>query len=831
MNSLLTNTPTLSNVENNFMNIVNKPFHIKTFQWTGVAAPTVNLATATTLIPQDLLINDMVKVPFQTSRYWKGNICLEIQALGTPMHQGLLVVYFKPLASSLPLAKADSINDALASPHVFIYANQSTSACLTIPFCVPTGYASTVFTQGASVYNREISSFISNLGYVNAMVITPLDSSSTTTINVAMSAIFKNMEFKVPKNELMVVPLKVAEKTPEEIAKEKSDFAKKKELEKSIGGKQKRDIGEDSISQDIKFQAMLMPALATIATAALPNVIRFVRDGIDRFNKKFWTWIGLDKPTNPLVNENVRVTTTTNYNNTVGIVPLDRLTMHTNHLSLAPSTVFPCEYDEMSMDYILSKHQFVKQFTIKETDVIGTAMCTIPIGPMCVPPVLRENVNLPIITKLAMCTKYWRGDIDFHFRVSATDMQTCKILIVKTYGLGAYTSIPKYTDLVNFDCETIEINHGGQEFTVSCPYNSPVPMSCNDMYYQSSYVQHGELFVYILTPLQYPVSAQPYITMSVYITAGKNFSFYGPTEYATFLPSYNYTTAGKDEASILDAEKIEAKKKLEKLEIKLQSVQVALGDLEEDSEVPQEVKPVLNHMAPIKHLRDIFRRYYLTRATKFNTSTGVIVFKLSDIFRSRLYNTPLSMLSNFYEGFRGGLRFRLVSPVITQGYKVSAYYSFPLLNTSTTPPSATTMQTNLNEGASWEFDAPATTPGPLNYIQAFVTYNQVDSCLDFEIPNENPFLWNKIHNTSTLGSTTDFSADLGYLYVVFPKETYGISSAPLYRLYVSMADESRVGIFNHNTSVFLQNNTGEIASNFNAAVPASYDKYFSKSTY
>jgi len=769
----------------------------------------------------------MVKIPFQTSRYWKGNICLEIQALGTPMHQGLLIVYFKPLASSLALAKADSINDALASPHVFIYANQSTSACLTIPFCVPTGYASTVFTQGSTIYNREISAFISNLGYVNAMVVTPLDSQGTTTINVAVSAIFKNMEFKVPKNELMVVAAKEVEKTQEQIAKEKSDFIKKKELEKSVGGKQKRDVNDDLLEQDIKFQAMLMPALATIATAALPNVIRFVRDGIDRFNKKFWTWIGLDKPTNPLVNENVRVTTTTNFNNTVGIVPLDRMTMHTNHLSLAPSTVFPCEYDEMSMDYILSKHQFVKQFTIKETDVIGTALCTIPIGPLCVPPVLRENVNLPIITKMAMCTKYWRGDIDFHFRVSATDMQTCKILVVKTYGLGAYASIPKYTDLVNFDCETIEINHGGQEFTVSCPYNSPVPMSCNDMNYQSSFVQHGELFVYILTPLQYPVSAQPYITMSVYITAGKNFSFYGPCEFAAYQPGYSYTTTGKDEASILDKEREDAKKKVE---IKLQSVQVALGDLQEDSEEPKEVQPILNHMAPIKHLRDIFRRYYLARATRVASSTGVVVIKISDIFRSRAYNTPLSILSNFYEGFRGGLRFRLVSPVIQQGYKVSAYYSFPLLNTSISAPIATGLQPNIYDGASWEFDATASTPGPLNYIQAFVTYNQMDSCLDFEIPNENPFMWNKIHNTSTLVSSTDFTADMGYLYIVFPKETLATSS-PQYRLYVSMADESRVGIFNHNTTVFLQNNTGDIVSNFNAAVPALYDKYFSKSTY
>jgi len=830
MNSLLTKTPTLSDVENNFMNIVNKPFYIKTFQWVGTATPSVNLSTATLLIPQDLLVNDMVKVPFQTSRYWKGNICLEIQALGTPMHQGLLVVYFKPLATSLAMAKADSINDALASPHVFIYANQSTSACLTIPFCVPTGYASTVFSLGTTVYNRDISTYISNLGYVNAMVITPLDSPSTTTINVAVSAIFKNMEFKVPKNELMSVAVKEVQRTQEEIAKDKADLKKKKDLEKSVGGKQKRDIDEDDVSHDIQFQAMLMPALATIATAALPNVIRFVRDGIDRFNKKFWTWIGLDKPTNPLVNENVRVTTTTNFNNTVGIVPLDRLTMHSNHLSLAPPTVFPCEYDEMSMDYILSKHQFVKQFTIKDTDTIGSALCTIPIGPLCVPPVLRENTNLPIITKLAMCTKYWRGDIDFHFRVSATDMQTCKILVVKTYGLGAYSSIPNYTDLVNFDCETIEINHGGQEFTINCPYNSPVPMCTNDMNYQSSYVQHGELFVYILTPLQYPVAAQPYITLSVYVTAGKNFSFYGPTEYPFFFPAYNYSLILKGEEASLE----KAKEKDMKEEVKLQSVQVALGDLQQDSEEPQEVQPVMNHMAPIKHLRDIFRRYYLFRATTVpaSTSNGVVAIRISDIFRSRVYNTPMSMLSNFYDGLRGGLRIRLVSPAITQGYKISAYYSFPLLNTSNTQPSAYNIQSNIFEGASWDYTLSASGPGPANYIQAFVTYSQMDSCLDFEITNENPFMWNKIHNTTALTYSSDFTSDMGYLYIVFPKELTKLSPLPPYRLYVSMADETRVGLFNRNTSVFLPNSAGEIlSSNFNLTVPSIYDKYFSKSTY
>lgn len=778
-NNLVTNIDTLSDVHNSFMNIVDKPFFVKTFPWDSTITPGVNIASSTLQIPRDLLVNDMVKVPFQTSRYWKGDMCLEVQAIGTPLHQGLLIVYFKPFDTSSTLGRADSINDALASPHVYIYANQSSSTCLSIPFCVPASYASTNFTSGTGIYTGDVSRFVRSLGFVNAMVITPLDSLSTKTINVSVHARFKNMQFKVPKNEKIVL-------------------------------------------SGVQLQSMAVPIFSTIVSAALPNAIKFIKDGIDRAGKKFFKWVGLDKPSNPLVSENMRVTTTTNFNLTEGLVPLDRLTMHSSHLSTADAKLFPCENDEMSMDYILSKQQFISQFTIKNTDATGSLRCAIPIGPMCYPlagGTGRANINVPIITKMAMLTKYWRGDINFHFKVSGTDMQTCKLLFVKTYGLGIFASYPNHTDLVNFDCETVEINHGGQEFIIKCPYNAPYAMLCCDNNYQSSYNQHGELLVYVITPLQYPSSAQPYITISAYITAGDNFSFYGPCETAFFAPTNNYlfSTAYETELGV----------ELMGKDANFQSVPVAIGTLkDEDPDIMKPVKPIQNNrMKPIRHVRDIVRRYYQIHGYE---ARELIALRISDIFRKRAYNSPLAMISHFYDGLRGGLRFRLIVSNLPQNHKITAYYAFPQVNSSNATFTLGGLTTSQIVNSAWPYTPDGTSPELPLFTPLLVTMNQADSSLDFEITNENIFEWNKIWQDKFDQSVNDPAQDLGYLVIISPPESIENN---YYKLFASFGDETRLGLFMHNPSINLPVQPVNAGSNIQDTFPNTQKLYYSASTY
>jgi len=830
LNANIPTFDTLEDTRNDFSNILEKPYFIKTIAWASTVAPGINLPFSNINIPEDIMTNKMVKAPFETSRFWKGTVCLNFQAIGTPLHQGLLMAYFKPNNATFNIA--NSISDALASPHVCIYANKSTSTCLEIPFCVPTTFASTLYARNTgNYYNSDVSKFINSLGTVTLMVVSPLDSSSTKTISVTVTASFKNIMFKTPANFSIAIPAPL----------------------------QKEESGVQMVRQSA--------ILATIATAALPNVVKFIKDGIDRAGKRFFKWVGLDNPTDPRIHERMKSAQFGSYNNTTGVEMLDRLTMNTENLSIAPPDLFPSTYDEMSMDYILSKLSYLKSFYVRNTDAVGSVRCTIPIGPFCSQLVTGDNNEVPIITKMAMLSRYWRGTMRYTFKVSGTDMHTCKLTFVKVYGLGDYAQPPAFTDLVNFDTEIIEVNSGGQEIVIDCPFNSPLVMATTDMYYQSSYRQNGILFVYISSPLQYPSSAQPYITISTYVSAGPDFSFYGPCEFPSWVPTNNLKSVlfRRDIGEFLDDQEyaIRLKEKLElapsqvnvssvsnmdivgyaplstseteaqtkaidSLKMDRQSlvnnnIPTAMGTEEECLEDPHKIQPKIGKMAPIKHLRDITRRYVYVAAIPM---AAVVTLRLNNIFRAWINNSPIGLLSNFYDAFYGGLRFKIVYNQGSTTFKTQVFYKHPVMNSAFQLPIADPPSTTVTTNANWATTYTTISSTPPSYTPLYVTQNNIDCTVEFEVPLETPFRFTKIHQALENTPETDFAADLGN--VIFTMPAAGVAGTVV-RIYVSLADEARFGIFNHNGPVTMLPAAAGNSTNLERPFPPSQVRYFSNS--
>lgn len=107
------------------------------YTWKSAQRPGSNVAVLK--IPQDLLsltddcantnIQDM---PFNNYMFWRGNVRVTIQTNGSAFQQGLLLVYFYPLA-----AATIQMESATCCQHMFVSANSNTTASITIPFRWP----------------------------------------------------------------------------------------------------------------------------------------------------------------------------------------------------------------------------------------------------------------------------------------------------------------------------------------------------------------------------------------------------------------------------------------------------------------------------------------------------------------------------------------------------------------------------------------------------------------------------------------------------------------------------------------------------------------------
>jgi len=787
--------------------LLNKPLFIKTFDWVKTTATNGNITGAALQVPSDLLINDVIRAPFNTSLFYTCKMCFHIQVIGTPFHQGALLVYYKPNNGFATAFPADSINDAQIAPSVILYANQSTPACLEIPFSCPTNVANTDFdTVGKPYYNNRFTKFGSNIGAIYAKVIVPVDSQSTTTVRVSYYVTFQDIKFFVPKNGTMIAPLSNTQKL------------------------------DNNTKEPEKSKEYLVFEMETIAAMAMPSIGKFIKDGIDKVQNKVFKMVGLDKPTQPLVTETERMTTTTNYNHTEGVVPLDRMTMFTSHITTADKTTFPSEFDEMSMSYILRKEQYVSNVYTRSDDAVGKCIFSIPMSPLCVPIITGTNTGVPIQTRMYMLSKYWRGQLRYHFKFSMSDMQMAKLIFVKAYGIGNFSKFPLLTDLSNYDTETYEINKGGQEVIIKCDYNAMTEMLFNTFDYASGTLQHGQLFVYVLQPVQYPASALNYITATVSISCGEDFSFYGPAEYQYIRPNNlaNFAARAIQGKETLEFQSESLDKKAPTGDKKVEpNKNVDIGCLQDivpstvpscstnTTDLPFSPRPHIHNMAPITHIRDMLRRYVQCSAFK---AQDVQVFKIADLFREIKYCSVFTHLSDFYYAFKGGLRFRLMLPSLIQGQKVKAYYRYPLPNTSTTTgvnylPSQTLPGRTLTAASfNYVYDV-ADTNGPV-FVPLLLTVNQVDCHLDFEITIENPFKYNVVHQAANLAFEDDIATDLGTLLIAFPPDYVTKECG----LFVSLADEARFGMLCYNPPIYVH--IPSINSDFASSLPATAAQFY-----
>lgn len=189
-----------------FSRILNKPYFIKNITWdtTGTQFSLLDV----TKIPLDIFNNALAKIPFESSTLYRAKMSILLQVAGTPMHQGIILAGAMPVgyaSDPLSVGSKQLVNSLMAAPHVFLNANEQTSARLRIPFYVNTLLDKTDLDR--TTYNLNFTG--TDYAEVVMMVLNPLVSptSGSTSVSISMHVVFDDMEFYAPHTDVSYVPI------------------------------------------------------------------------------------------------------------------------------------------------------------------------------------------------------------------------------------------------------------------------------------------------------------------------------------------------------------------------------------------------------------------------------------------------------------------------------------------------------------------------------------------------------------------------------------------------------------------------------------------------
>jgi len=631
-------------LEMDYSRILNKPYFVKnlTFTTANVAGDTLGQL----LIPGDILSNDLAKIPFQASVFYRVKVTLILQISGTPMHQGML------LAAAFPNGyldrPADSVNNTtlklnsyMCAPHVFLAANESTSVALEIPFYVNGKLAKVDrLLDTISPYTFE-----SNYAQMALIVLNPLGAptNGSTSVTVSVHAMFTHMEFYVPHVDVKFETLPPA----------------------------------IDVLTPFKFIAEgLTGDLSSVASRAIDGVFsvgkKATSDALDVFRTGIRSLTGLHNPNVPNIIEKHYIQDRQVANNVDKPTQFEKLDPYLDYDRLIVDQIFDTKTDEMNMRHLLSKPQYIGNFTISTSDALGAMCWSRPITPIqqiidtrYFEANIGKNVNTQSFNNIpqimASLSKYWKGTIKIHLQAVMTNFHFCKLAVARDYSpvVSTLTLKPLYSSIQNLLVEHLEFSGGGQIQTIEMPFCSPLNQLPCSSDFDLNALQHGVYYIYLTQPLVTNGSVPISVSFNVYISLGEDFQFTGYAQDP--LGVYNQSPLGILPTFVAEA-----------------SVTNVVSDQSpvlRDSKECDQKYDLIEHR-PIVNIRDLSRRFYrvfglqqLGSTLSANQGIAVIDVALSLGQRAlqRTVATPSTntagvprILSSLFLGYHGGTRMKVV---------------------------------------------------------------------------------------------------------------------------------------------------------------------------
>ena len=769
-----------------FSRILNKPFFINNVLWTA-ATPQYYVLDSIRL-PLDLFNNALAKVPFESSVLYRAKISLLLQVSGTPMHSGCVIAAAMPIGFSSaapPAIKPNSVNSYMAAPHVFLNANEQTSARLRVPFYINSALDKT------DLDGTTFSPNFSGANYAEAvlMVLNPLGvpTSGTNSVTISVHAVFDDVEFYAPHNDVSYVPIPAPPV-----------------------------MEAQGLLEDLqKAGTKAVDGVFTTARKLSGDVLDALRAGVRRFT-------GLHSPNYPYLQSKNYVQARNVLNVVDEPVRFDKMDNFGEFDRVCKDFIFETSQDEMDLKYLGSKPQLIGQFVVKAIDNVGTLCFARPISPqMNFTSVSYTNAygeTVPTLQTtdiqgiLALMHRYWRGTIKIHIQSVMSNFNYCKLAIardysVRTLGLASY---PTFGSIPNLMTEFVEFSAGGQIQTIEMPYVSALPQLPTTRDLRLNAAQHGMYYIYLNQPLVSNGTVPTSVAFNVYISLGDDFEWFG---YSTDVNLY----APQIDVNLPPTTRSEPEIEEELINFEAQaSVSVPVSSQEELTADSVDSHYPVYDFRPVVSIRDHTRRFYKVARKAYNgsdlaASNGLLSFDVagligqSGITTSPTYGSTLDILSALYLGYAGGARFKIVvtgqsvssawfipptTLAATSGSDFAPIAAIPVVR-STAPVNARTSSTaqyqNLvNTSVSLDPSFSSQTPsleranyaisgthGLYNSAGGNIPYiSDSTSLLEFEVPNMAPYKFvgdvTKLSKVASYVLSRTATTDLGSIVIHVP---------------------------------------------------------------
>lgn len=462
----------VTDVDYSYINTVKKPYYVKTFQVTS--ANTVGSNIYTMNLPGDYFAaNHVLQNVGATFKSFRGDFHMLISVQGTPLTVGALaaVVTYGTYQGNYGSA-TESLNNIYYRQHAIIdYSDNSNTVDLVIPF---------------RHYKNGIDPFQS----CHSVRFTPLvQLAGQTSVTITVSMFVENPVFRF----LRPKPTTFADVFEGDEGRQTQGF-----------------INITNINNTMN----------DLIDSTLP--MNLTGDTLD-INPSMMDDVPI--PTNPqpmLVKYN-------SINNTNNPFPVERATLQPGAQRIADKYTYGTQIDEMAIQSICKKDNFVKRFDILTTTPVNNPIYATYVTP-CTYWIAAASQHVNPMSYITSQLKFWRGGLKYKFRFYMNRFQSVKLYAAMFYKTDAEPTV--VSDFSTSHGVVLDIGGDKREVEIEIPYNAetpwlfcPVRLGQDLTTGQADYYSLGKLVLYSMTPLVSPTGSPTSITCDVTVSVCDDFEY------------------------------------------------------------------------------------------------------------------------------------------------------------------------------------------------------------------------------------------------------------------------------------------------------------------
>lgn len=739
---------------------INRPYFVEEVIWTSNNQQYTLLNTQYYKLPRDLILSNRTLLEgLKIGSLYRSSCELNISVAGTITHAGcILVGILPPLDQDLDfnLNRSTLINTILTGPHGFLHANEATSLTLKVPWYCNSDLDSLDFTLPVDGYQNPVTlnNFSGNMGTLIFFVLNPLQPSegSSQSLSIIVEASFKNLDILVP--------------TPRYIEYSSQSYF--------------TNLGTGMLDGASKYAKTI------------------VGDGIDAARSWIRSYTGLHNPNTPQINHAALLLKRNRLNNIDVTQFMENLDPYANDTRIVEEPIFHTLEDEMSINHIIGKRQYIGTFRVSDGDPVGTRLYNRPISPYqgglsgAVNGALGSFANN--IELMHALSRAWKGSITITIQSVMNNKQQVKLRMLQLYNpsVSISESYPQYRSMLQAPSHLIEFTAGGQEQVLTLPYlsrNRLTPCSRDN---STESLMHGEYYIFIAQPLANSTNSPKDIFFNIYMTLNEDFNFYGYSTESLLSgpPLFQITTNSLDEGD-------------DKVVFEPQMLKV-MNEPQTQKQENNSISPANDYrLQPIIDIRPLIRRLYPSVYTTISLPANTpiqVVINLRQIigegnYSLTNYQNPCTALARMYYGKHAGFKLRSSFDLdgdLIQDLSIKAYYVPQQITATHISPTVTILNGSSPNALSSQFTNVNGNQFPLN--NTFIPIEVQDkSVFEFTVPNTTLFKF--IGGTSKMirgnhAHLLDAAADAGSVVfsIIYPRD---IKCKLL--LETACTDESRFG--------------------------------------